>query len=137
MKRNLIAIVLISAAALGYYAFQQYNKTHPDLSQSKVDFRLSASDLFNTYSDNESAADSIYLGKTLEVTGSISNIDRENTSSKIYLDTGDALSSVLCEMDDAVDISHLSEGDAIVIRGIVAGSLMDVVLNRCILIDNK
>ncbi len=137
MKRYLVLVVLIGIVGVGFIAFQQYNKKHDDLSIAKVDYKVSAIDLFNEYNTNESSADKKYLGKTIEVYGKISNIDKENASAKIYLDTEDLMSSVMCEMDEKADISDLNEGDVVSLRGVLAGSLMDVVLNRCILIEKK
>lgn len=134
MKRIIILICVVLLVLGSIYGYLQYNKTHEDVSKTKVDFNLSAPELYSEYNDNEDEANAKYLDKTIEITGKVSNIETENSSTKIYLDTGDDISSVMCEMDIQQDIAGTNIGDEVIIKGILAGTLMDIILNRCVII---
>lgn len=135
MKRLFILLTLLAFSIIGFYAYKQYYKTHEDLSDVRADYKISAVDLFEAFSDNEPEANTLYIGKVIEVSGIISNMTTEDTSIKIFLQTDDMLGEVQCEMDSAKDISSLQKGGEVFIRGVCSGYLTDVVMNRCVLIN--
>lgn len=126
------AILIVIASIYGYFT---YNKKHEDALKLSPDFKFSAVDLFEQYAEDEVRANERYLGKLLEVEGSVSGIEEDETSLKIYLFTGDELSSIQCEFEQNPNIVNLEIGRFVTVRGFCSGKLLDIVLNRCVLIE--
>lgn len=134
MKRIIVFFSLTAMLAASIFAYYQYNKTHTQLTNVKADFAIKAIDLYSAFSEDENSSNTLYIDKVLDISGIVSNIATEETSSKIFLATDDIMGEVQCEMDVAADITGLQVGDEVNIRGVCSGFLTDVVINRCVII---
>jgi hypothetical protein len=133
-KIGLILLVFILAAA--GYAYYLFQKPHSSIADKSPQFKLSATTLVSEYSKDEKAANEKYLGKIIEVDGTISEkVKDEKGKYNITLQAED-LSGVGCEFEPGSQeqIKNLHEGDKVRIKGICTGVLMDVVLVDCIYI---
>lgn len=133
MKKALFAgilIVLISCT-LVYYMF---NKSPTKIDRMATDFQLTAETLLLSFEDDETIANDTYLDKVIEVTGKVAKAVTENGKTTIYLDTGNDLSQIICQLER--NDSSIKEGDYVAIKGICTGYLMDVVLVRATKIIN-
>lgn len=135
MKQKIIVLALSVAFIVGIYAYFQYNKTHEDVTNVRPDIQVTAAELYADYSSNEENANQKYLGKLLEISGQISNIEIDTASSKIYLETEDVLAEIQCEMENDVDLSTLKIGDSVTLKGFCSGYLTDVVISRSIIVQ--
>lgn len=127
----LILIIIISAAT-GLYLFY---KKHPDITKTKPDFKITATELQKEFDTDEHAASQKFSNKVLEVTGIISSINASaGNNINITLKTGNDMSSVICTLPSNPEISALKPGDSATIRGECSGFLMDVLLNNCAII---
>lgn len=137
MKRIIIFIALAIGITIGLYAWLSYHKPHVNLENSSPDFILSVADLYEEYEADETAADAKFIGKIIEITGTIDSVDEDQKNSqKIIMSTGDPLSEIQCEMSEK-NIVKVNNGEEITLRCICTGKLMDIVLNKCVLIKNK
>lgn len=77
MKKKIVlfCIVFIIGAFLLY---QYIYKDHRDISTEKASFAISVLDLKKEYNENDSLANVKYLDKTIQIYGSITNIDLSN-----------------------------------------------------------
>ena len=135
--RYLLAIVLVTAVALSIYAYKEFNRKPADLNKSDAVEHITASDLSALYSNNEDSANKKYLGKVIEVTGSVIDIENQQDTLLTIL-LGDTLQTglVSCLMDKnyMADAKNKVRGDIVKIKGICTGYLMDVELNRCVIV---
>lgn len=94
---------------------------------------ITAEALFQAYNIDEKAANKLYLGKALEVTGTVANTDiNQDGQLVVFLDSGDPLGSIVCTFPE-------SPGDIpihkqITVKGFCAGMLADVMLTDCVYI---
>ena len=135
-----IALAVVSLIAIGgiLAALYLYNLKPSDMSKSKPDFVISATLLQKEFDDNEKDASAKYINKVVEVSGKISSVKPgENNITSITLETESPLSSVICTVAAGTDVSKLTEGNEITIRGECSGFLMDVLLNNCSIIQPK
>lgn len=145
MKRIVILVVLIIVVAGGIYFWREYNRKNPDLKEAKADISVNAQSLISEFAANKDAADKKYTGKTIEVKGTIKNIDAETNPAVFVLGDEAEMSTVQCSMDSthAKDYGSLAKGTAVTMRGIVTGANIDdllgtdVKLNRCVIVTNK
>lgn len=133
-KILILLIIVIIGAFVGY---KIYNKPHADLSKLSPDYELSQDELISTYNDNESQADEIYLGKILEVSGTIAAIETGEDGATITMGSEEYMGGILFEFEPAENLSEYKVGDQVTIRGTCSGILMDVVLNRCVIVPNS
>lgn len=133
MKKAVIIIsVLVAAAAIGY-GFYMFNKKTPSLEKTTPDYTLTADELYRDFSTDEVSALKKYEGKVLQVTGAILNITQTDSISYIVLNAEDALfGAVNCSFNNLGEIPKKEA--TIVVKGICQGYLTNVILNNCVLV---
>ena len=128
-------VVIVIIGAVGVCVIFKPEKT---LINCEPDYTLTATELFNEYSINEENANKTFLGKIIQVRGTIREIGIEDsTFNTIILETGDMFSGVNCVLDNKYVSNHndILIDSEVTIKGECSGKLIDVVLNNCILID--
>jgi energy-coupling factor transporter transmembrane protein EcfT len=143
-----VVIVIILVTAFGVWkGLKEYNRTNEDLSTVKADIKISTVDLIHDYEANDSAADQKYLGKVIEINGSIKKIEADEKGYyTVVLGDTTTLSSVRCSMDTVhnKDAALLITGSSAILKGACTGFNKDemglgsdVILNRCVIITKK
>jgi tRNA_anti-like len=132
-KRNILIIILIVVVTGAAWLYYYVNRPVQDASGFEPDFKMPAHELLNAYEQDEAKADSMFLGKIIEVQGAVTSID--SASSTVSVAAGSEMSCVSCEI--ASDFVHrlpeLKPGDSVIVKGECAGYLMDVVLKQSII----
>ena len=143
MKRLIIIVIVIALLAGGWYAYKAYTGKVPSLTEVKADANVSAENLTQAFEKDSATANKQYLGKIVEVTGTVKSVEKE--SGTVVLG-GSGMSSVRCSLDSAFvkTITALNEGAKTVIKGACTGYNADelglgsdVVLNRCVIVSDK
>jgi hypothetical protein len=99
MKKMIMLIGIVGLIG-GLIAYQMYTQPLKDMANMDAEVQMSARDLYAAYDADESAANEAYLGKIIEVTGVVQQIENgDSGAATLVLDTGAALGSVLCRMD--------------------------------------
>ena len=133
MKKILIFIlltVLIGSAI----AFYQFNKKVESLDNAVAGFSLSSDELFDSFDQDESNAQTKYAGKILEVKGEILRINQNDSTQSITLKAENSMmgGGVNCSFPNPLE--GLNIGDVVKVKCECQGYLMDVVLNNCVLV---
>lgn len=135
--RYLLAIILVIATVLCIYAYKEFMRKPADISKSDALETITASDLYSLYSNYEDSANKKYLGKILEITGSVVEIENQQDTLLTIL-LGDTLQpgriSCLIDKKQTATAKNILLGDVLKIKGICTGYLMDVELNRCVIV---
>lgn len=131
-KIGIVLLVLIAGGiSIGAYF---WNKPAPKAEDQDA-LKVEAKTLFDTYTQNDKHANSLYLGKWLEVSGNVQSVDTNMDGQKILiLETGDLMQAVMCVMRDKNATSE--KGKQVIVKGKCTGMVNDVVINDCILIEN-
>lgn len=135
--RLVITGLIILLLAVGIYAYREYNRKPADLSGLAATERVSASELAALYSTDEESADKKYLGKVVEVSGLVMMMENEHdTALTIFLGDSMQTGRISCLMDKNYikKMKKIMTGYPIKIKGICTGYLMDVELNRCVIV---
>lgn len=127
MKKVLLAVLVIGiiGAGVGYYL---YNKPVASLENKKPDVEITAAGIIEAYELDEKAADSLYLGKIIAVSGKVSEITNQEGKVKINLETSNPIALVICEMEPGVNADQVKVGADVKIKGMCSGYLSDVIL---------
>jgi hypothetical protein len=134
MKKILI-LGLFAAFLAGAYAYYQYQRAPQSLERARTDLALSAEELFSASEGDEEEANRQYLDKVMEVQGAVKTIQAEEDGQlSLTLESGSELFGVVCQFDPRSPLGpgDFQKGQAVTIKGICTGMLMDVVLVRCI-----
>lgn len=122
------------ATKQGYLNYaKQVNPNSPYI--LKVDYEVTANQLYRAYDTNEISADDKYKGKKLAVTGRISDISEVLGSINVDLKTGDGIgwTKVSCTMKNRDVVSKLRKGREITIVGTCEGLTLNISidLDKC------
>lgn len=132
---GIIALLILGGATTAYFI---YNKPHQDIASANVDYSLNAKDLYAEYDKDEQKADKKYLDKILKVKGKVADIKKDSVVT-IMLESGAMMGLVACEMDEFSEHKEIKveHGETVTIKGILTGKLIDVVLVRCIILNQN
>ena len=131
--------VLLLAAGIGLIAgllllYWIFNKPHRDVAK-EMGITLSAQQLYDAFRTNEASANSQYLDKAIELTGTVADVSTNQEGQKVVnFSTNDPLVTINCTFK--TDPGNLKVGDSITFKGICTGYIPDanVVINEGVLI---
>jgi len=141
LKTSYFKILLISliVAIIGLFtALYLYNKPFLNVSKSKPDIILNSQVLLNDYQEDENLANKKYVDKLIQVTGEIVEISIDKGTTIVTLKDFNGLSTIICHMlaEDNLKALKLEIGNEIIIKGICTGYLLDIIMVKCVLINN-
>ncbi len=131
-----ILLLLPLIAGLSIYGLF-YSKTSKADTLQPPDLSISAAALANSFDYEEGHADSLYLYKTISVSGIVSRIHKVRPGMWVATLAGQApgRAAIDCTLDSLYDPDResLKPGDAVAIRGRCAGRSLNVQLVQCII----
>ncbi|MBW8684990.1 OB-fold putative lipoprotein [Chitinophaga rhizophila] len=138
-RRNTIilagALLCLIAAGTGYYL---YNKPRTSASEVKTDKQVTAEKLYEEFTKNEQQANSLYVNKVLEVTGTVADVQTTGSAVSILLSAqAGGMGGVNCTLATGADGKLPEVGHTITIKGLCTGVLMDVSIVDATIINNK
>lgn len=132
---GLLAVLLL--VVLGLWLFLNYSPQE-STAQKTADLEIQATELYAAFSADETAANQQYIGKILQVRGSVGEklID-ENQAPVLILRESDAMAGVMCTLrkDQLARFETLQLGDQLAVKAKCNGMLMDVVLDEGVILD--
>lgn len=129
-------IILMSIVIL--YALNLYNKPHLNVEKTEADLVINIHELLDDYKNDENLANGKYVDQVIQISGEISEINIENGNSIIIFKDSTGTSSVMCHMspEENLKVLKLKKDGEIILKGICTGYLLDVILIRCVLVNN-
>ncbi|RMF02340.1 MAG: hypothetical protein D6772_03625 [Bacteroidetes bacterium] len=132
---KLLKYGLLLALIGGGVGFYMWNKPHQNMQNASVDVNITAPQLFEAFSQDETTANAQYLDKVIQVSGTVKEVSQSPEGiTKVTLDTGDDMFGVICQLDElsAHKRTDFRIGEEVSFKGKCTGMLMDVVLVRCV-----
>jgi len=116
-----------------------YNKPFIDIKNSRPEIEVTVENILFEFKSNEKLATEKYVDKLILVKGKIAAISISKGHSIITLKDKNGISSVICQMlaEDNLNALKLEKGDEILIKGVCTGYLLDIMMVRCVLINNN
>jgi len=134
-RRLLVTLPVLILFCVGIWAVYEYKKPHTDAGDKTTNIYIDATGLYNDYAKNETTANAKYLGKIIEVTGIVDDIQNTNGALVIMLNANQMMGGISCKMFDAKN-NFLKKRDKITIKGKCSGFLSDVNLVDCVVKNN-
>jgi tRNA_anti-like len=126
-----IPLLLLFAFA---WAYHLYVKPHESAAGETADFAIDADSLYQQYQANEHVADQKYLGKVIEVSGKLSEIQHSGSSEIWILSPQTGGGGINCQLFAGTKPDpEPKSGDVVTVKGRCTGFLMDVNLADCVL----
>lgn len=131
----LVVLLFVIALFSGLYLKFMPDKNY---SKAKADYTMPAFKLFKEFENNEAQANKKYMDRIIEVSGNLADISEDQKGAKVVTIRGkSAFSGVLCTLNEneTKALSNYKINEPIKIRGVCTGMLMDVVLNKCVIVE--
>ena len=128
-----VVIGLLAAVVVWKYTFRE---SETSVANQQADVEITVTQLVEAFETDENKSNSLYLDKVVVVSGTVETITEDSLGISVYLKDRDAMVGVLCSFDRRnIDMAEVSSGKKVHVKGICTGYLMDVVLNKCSLLQ--
>ncbi len=135
-KRTILLLAAVVILAGAFIVHRMYNERPAGAAEKQADATLSAEELFQAFSADEVAAGKQYNDKVVQVSGTIREIAVDPSGpTNVFLGTSDMLAAVVCEFPPDAVPAGWKKGDMATIKGFCAGFNMDVLLQRCSIVE--
>lgn len=137
MLKKILLFLLVAGLLGGGVGYYLWNKKVDPMAGQKPDFNVSAEQLFNEFSNDETAATARYAGKIVAVTGKVRESSTlEDGTPKVIFETGSDF-GVSCEFDPNTKHprTEFQPGATLTLKGECAGLNLDVQLARCAVVQ--
>ena len=132
-KRTILWIVLLLLIVVGgVYGWRQYQKPHASAGDESAFATVNADTLYHQYQSDEHAADQKYMGKVIEVTGKLVEIQHSGNAEIWILSTQAGGGGINCQLFPGAKEAAPKPGEAVTVKGRCTGFLMDVNLADCV-----
>jgi hypothetical protein len=127
-----IFFLFVVVKACTYHPLESEQSSSNQSPEQIKPIKISASELFNAYENNEVAADNNFEDKVVIISGKVDEIGKDIMDNPyITFYRGEyAFSHVQCMFDDENELMHLSRLDPIRVKGVVSGKVAGSVLVR-------
>jgi hypothetical protein len=139
MKKSLKIAAIIAVVAIlsgAYVAYRMWNKPHADATDLPG-IKVNASELVGAFETDETAANAKYLSKVVEVSGTVSEVNDQDSILFVNLTYPEAMMGgvqITVDSRSMESAKNLKEGDNATFKGFCNGYLMDVVVKDAVLI---
>jgi len=119
---------------IAYWGYHLYQKPHQSAAEETAALTIDADSLVKLYQGDEPGANKLYLGKVIEVTGKLTEI-QHTAQSEIWIlaaPSGNG-GGVNCQLFSGEKVPEPHPGDRVTLKGRCTGFLMDVNLADCVL----
>jgi len=129
---GIIALIFLAAVGYGVYI---WNEPPRDVTNEKG-LEITATAIFDSFTQNEAKANELYLNKAIQVSGEITEIKKNQAGQAVvYLKTDDPVFGVNCTFKN--DPGPLQKNSTITFKGVCTGFLSDVIINQGIIVKNS
>lgn len=134
-KRTILLIVLVAAAAAAFYVYREWYRGLAQADEAAPAVTLTATELFTAFANDEAAANARFNDKLIQVGGTVREVNGGvDAPLNVLLDTGDPLGAVVCEFPAGTPVPA-PNGAPITVKGFCAGYNLDVLLQRCAIVE--
>ena len=139
-KKNIAIIVVVIVIILAGYSYKEYYRKPADITTIEPAAKINVAAIVELYQNDESKANQQYLNKTIQVEGTITQIiNQQDTLINVFMGDTNSVNNVSCLLDKKYfnAIKKYTVGQPITIKGICTGFLLDVELNRCVIVQQN
>lgn len=129
-KRKILIVLSIVVLCGVMYGVYVWNKPMRDVAD-ETGIPVTASVLYNDYIADETASNTKYLNRALEVTGVVADVKKNDAGATyVILQTEDPMFGINCTFKE--EPPGIAKGQTITLKGICTAYLDDVIVNQAI-----
>jgi hypothetical protein len=139
MKKTLkivLLVIVVGACIGGFVAYKMWNKPFDDVTNMEG-IAVNADVLYKAFETNEQTANTTYVGKVVEVSGTVGDIETSDSIARVMITFPDAMMGavrVTLDSRHLADAKAVQTGDQATFKGFCNGFLMDVEIKDGVLI---
>jgi hypothetical protein len=139
-NKQLIVLILITLLGLGlYYAYSEFNRVPENAANRMPDYAFTAAEFVVAYEKAETRGQQEqFSGKIIEIVGEISEVHPNGLTFDVLLETDDPMTQININLENSQSekAKTLSPGERVTLRGFFTGKLIDMELNRGVIIEH-
>jgi hypothetical protein len=114
-----------------------YYKPHRSVKREEAAYRLTVKQLVDSFSNNEARANDLYAGRVIEVEGRLKEMILNDSTLILLMGDSAQMTGVSCYLnrDQKEKYTSLRRGENVRVKGICNGMLLDIVMDKCILVS--
>lgn len=138
-KKTLIYMTASVILITSVIAVLKYYKPHRSVKKEEAAYKMSVSDLVTAFTNDEAVANTRYAGKIVEVKGTLKEMILNDSTLILLMGDSTEMTGVSCylQRDQKDKYTTLKRGEQVRVKGICNGMLLDVVLDKAILLTNE
>ena len=136
--KTLIKILSVLAIILLLAYLVVINLPQANIKGKDAEVEVSATNLYEAFSTDEASAEADYIGKVMVVSGIIDETYSDEDDAPVVVlrsSEGDPVAVVTLENSEISKVTKYNEGDNIAIKAMCNGMLMEVTLNKGIIVE--
>ena len=124
-RKKITLIMFVLVIVIGFcYAFYVWNKPARNVAK-EAGIKITATAIFDSFTNNETGANALFLNKAIEVTGKVTEVKLNQAGETVGdLKSYDPVFGVNCTLKQYP--GKMAKGDNIIFKGICTGYLSDV-----------
>jgi hypothetical protein len=111
MKKTLkivLLVIVVGACIGGFVAYKMWNKPFDDVTDMEG-MKVNADVLYKAFETNEQTANTTYVGKVVEVSGTVGDIETSDTIARVMITFPDAMMGAVRVTLEQRPSSHLEK----------------------------
>lgn len=129
IRKIIIAVIALAIIGVCTGVYMWY-KPHPK-AEDQASISITAENLTKAFTADEQKANTVYLDKVIEVSGTVSDVNKFDGKVFVILESGDPMAEVQCTLRDAGATAE--KGERVLITGFCRGNNMGVILTECVI----
>ncbi len=132
----MISSVLLITSVIAVF---MYYKPHRSVKKEEAAFKLSVAELVDAFANDEASANAMYVGKIIEVNGTLKEMILNDSTLILLMGDTTQMTGVSCylQKDQKDKYATLKRGEHVSVKGICNGMLLDVVLDKGLLLPDE
>ena len=133
-KRTILWIGIVLCALIAFvWGWRIYHKPHQSAADESTSVTIDADTLYHQYQLDEHSADQKFMGKVIEVTGKLVEIQHSGNAEIWIISTQAGGGGINAQLFSGTKVDPMPKsGDAVTVKGRCTGFLMDVNLADCV-----
>ncbi len=137
-RKTFVLIAAVLAIAVGLYVWQNFLKTAPAMRKLEAEYRVNSNEFYAEFEENEDAANEKYVNRIVEIIGELESIEMNEGSKPVINLKTEGFGMIKFTMESNLSSGELNElelNSTLLIRGECIGYLLDVLIERSIILD--
>ncbi|MFT6826765.1 MAG: hypothetical protein ACI9Z3_001335 [Roseivirga sp.] len=139
MKRKTLLVIAVCVALIAtFVVYNTFLKTAPSMKNLEAEFKLTAVELYTEFDADETTANTKYQNKVLEITGVVMEVNSEEGGNPTIGLKTEGFGVIKCTLESVPSLEELEKisiGRNLTIKGECIGMLLDVLVERSIIIE--